>query len=79
MNLIFEFYSVSVLFLCIKYSVYTRDKEHKGPILKHHFSLNLSKKQTFVTKVKNCKDTYLSIFPLFEAYCNSMPSLKQFL
>ena len=57
MNLIFEFYSVSVLFLCIKYSVYTRDKEHKGPILKHHFCLNLSKKQTFVSKVKKAVRT----------------------
>ena len=24
-------------------------------------------------------DTNMSIFPLFEAYCNSMPSVKQFL
>ena len=52
MNLIFEFYYVSVLFLCIKYSVYTRDKEHKGPILKHHLCLNPGKKQTFGTKAK---------------------------
>ena len=41
-----------VLLLCIKYSVHTRDKEHKGPILKHHFCWILSKKQTLVTKVK---------------------------
>ena len=29
---------------------------------------------TLLTKVKN--DTHLSIFPLFDAYCDSMPSLK---
>ena len=28
---------------------------------------------------KKCKETHLSISPLFDAYCNSMPSLKQFL
>ena len=50
MNLIFQFYSV--LFLSIKYSVYTRDKEHQGPILKHHLCLNPGKKQTFGTKAK---------------------------
>ena len=53
MSLNLLYFNQLVLFLCIKYSVHTRDKEHKGPILKHHFCLNLSKKQTFVTKVKN--------------------------
>ena len=49
MNLIFEFYSLNIVSM---HSIHKRDQEHKGPILKHHLCLILSKKQTFVTKVK---------------------------
>ena len=52
MNLIFELYPVSIVSMHQIYSIHTRDKEHKGPILKQHFCLILSNKQTFVTKVK---------------------------
>ena len=51
MDLIFEFFSVSIDFMH-QISLHISDNEHKGPILKHHLCLNLGKKQTFGTKVK---------------------------
>ena len=45
----YSIFTQLILYLCIKYSIHTRDKEYKGRILKHHFCLDLSKNQTFVT------------------------------
>ena len=77
-NLIFELYSVSIVSMHQIFSTYKRQRTKRShfetPVL-----LNPKQKNPFVTKVKKNVDTYLSIFPLFEAYCNSIPSLKQFL
>ena len=52
MNLIFEFYVVSIVSMHQIFSAHKRQRIHKGLILKDHFCLNLSKYQTFVTTVK---------------------------
>ena len=78
MNLIFELYSVSIVSM---HQIFNTHKRQKTQM--YHFEtpflLNPKQKKPFVTKVEKCKDIYLSIFPLSEAYCNSMPSLKQIL
>ena len=56
-NLIFELYSVSIVSMHQIFSTH-KIQRPQDRILKHQFCLMLSKKQTFVTKVKKkCKDT----------------------
>ena len=75
MNLIFELYSVIIVSMNKIFNTHKRQRTQRS-----HFETTFlfnPKQKTIVTKVKKCKDTYLSIFPLFEAYCSSVPSLKQ--
>ena len=78
MNLIFEFYSVSIVFIHQIFSTHKRQRTQRSHF-ETPFLFNPNQKGNLCNNVKKCKDTYLSIFVLFEAYCKSMPSLKQFL
>ena len=73
MNLIFEFYSVSIVSMDQIFSKHKRQRTQRS-----HFETPFSLKPKQKTNLCNLSiDTYLSIFLLFETYCNSMPSLKQ--
>ena len=78
MNLIFEFYSVSIVSIHKIFSAHKRQRTQRS-YFATPFLLKPKQKTNLCNLSKKRKDTYLSIFPLFEAYCNSMPSLKQFL
>ena len=75
MNLILEFYSVSIVSM---YQIFSAHKGTQRSNFETPSLINPKKKTSFLFKVKK-KVTYQSIFPIFEAYFNSMPSLKHFL
>ena len=76
MNLIFEFYSVSIVSMHQIFSTRKRQRTQRSHFEKSFMLKPKQKKKLCKLSKKKGKDTYLSIFLLLEAHCNSMPSLK---